>query len=257
MRDAGYDLGDGSPAWTSPTTTEAGDALIHALIDAGGQDPDWLTDEQLAGNPIRMPASDYREWFDDLPAELTDAVTEHWGPAPGRAVRRPHAIPTARSSSPHCRPATSCSWSSRRAGSARTRSRSTTTRPAAVPPLPGRLPLAGTTGSAPTPSCTSASTATWSGCPARRWACRRRCGTDAALGDLPLIYPFLVNDPGEGTQAKRRAHAVDRRPPDPADGPRRDLRRHRPARAAARRARQHRRDGPGQAARHPRSRSGR
>ena len=34
------------------------------------------------------------------------------------------------------------------------------------------------------------------------------CGTDAALGDLPLIYPFLVNDPGEGTQAKRRAHAV-------------------------------------------------
>ncbi len=34
------------------------------------------------------------------------------------------------------------------------------------------------------------------------------CGADAALGDLPLIYPFLVNDPGEGTQAKRRAHAM-------------------------------------------------
>ena len=34
------------------------------------------------------------------------------------------------------------------------------------------------------------------------------CATDAALGDLPLIYPFLVNDPGEGTQAKRRAHAT-------------------------------------------------
>ncbi|HEX2275343.1 MAG TPA: cobaltochelatase subunit CobN, partial [Acidimicrobiales bacterium] len=25
---------------------------------------------------------------------------------------------------------------------------------------------------------------------------------------LPLVYPFVVNDPGEGTQAKRRAHAV-------------------------------------------------
>ncbi len=34
------------------------------------------------------------------------------------------------------------------------------------------------------------------------------CGTDATLADLPLIYPFLVNDPGEGTQAKRRAHAT-------------------------------------------------
>ena len=34
------------------------------------------------------------------------------------------------------------------------------------------------------------------------------CGADAALGAVPLIYPFLVNDPGEGTQAKRRAHAT-------------------------------------------------
>ena len=35
-----------------------------------------------------------------------------------------------------------------------------------------------------------------------------RCAPDAALGDVPLVYPFVVNDPGEGTQAKRRAHAV-------------------------------------------------
>jgi cobaltochelatase CobN len=34
------------------------------------------------------------------------------------------------------------------------------------------------------------------------------CWPDVALGDLPLVYPFVVNDPGEGTQAKRRAHAV-------------------------------------------------
>jgi cobaltochelatase CobN len=34
------------------------------------------------------------------------------------------------------------------------------------------------------------------------------CFPDALLGDLPLVYPFIVNDPGEGSQAKRRAHAV-------------------------------------------------
>jgi cobaltochelatase CobN len=34
------------------------------------------------------------------------------------------------------------------------------------------------------------------------------CFPDVLLGDLPLIYPFIVNDPGEGSQAKRRAHAV-------------------------------------------------
>ncbi|MDP9425475.1 MAG: cobaltochelatase subunit CobN, partial [Actinomycetota bacterium] len=34
------------------------------------------------------------------------------------------------------------------------------------------------------------------------------CAPDAALKDVPLFYPFVVNDPGEGTQAKRRAHAT-------------------------------------------------
>jgi cobaltochelatase CobN len=31
---------------------------------------------------------------------------------------------------------------------------------------------------------------------------------EAVLGPLPHLYPFIVNDPGEGTQAKRRAQAV-------------------------------------------------
>jgi cobaltochelatase CobN len=34
------------------------------------------------------------------------------------------------------------------------------------------------------------------------------CFPDAVLGPLPHLYPFIVNDPGEGTQAKRRAQAV-------------------------------------------------
>ncbi|HXI06321.1 MAG: cobaltochelatase subunit CobN [Bradyrhizobium sp.] len=34
------------------------------------------------------------------------------------------------------------------------------------------------------------------------------CLPDAVLGPLPHIYPFIVNDPGEGIQAKRRTSAV-------------------------------------------------
>lgn len=34
------------------------------------------------------------------------------------------------------------------------------------------------------------------------------CFPDAILGPMPHLYPFIVNDPGEGTQAKRRASAV-------------------------------------------------
>lgn len=34
------------------------------------------------------------------------------------------------------------------------------------------------------------------------------CWPDAVLGPTPNIYPFIVNDPGEGAQAKRRTQAV-------------------------------------------------
>ena len=46
------------------------------------------------------------------------------------------------------------------------------------------------------------------GCLARRVALSSDCFPEAALGPVPHLYPFIVNDPGEGTQAKRRAQAV-------------------------------------------------
>ena len=44
--------------------------------------------------------------------------------------------------------------------------------------------------------------------PGKALALSQNCFPEAALGPLPHIYPFIVNDPGEGSQAKRRAAAV-------------------------------------------------
>jgi len=44
--------------------------------------------------------------------------------------------------------------------------------------------------------------------PGKSLALSEECYPEAVLGSLPNIYPFIVNDPGEGTQAKRRASAV-------------------------------------------------
>ena len=44
--------------------------------------------------------------------------------------------------------------------------------------------------------------------PGKSVALGPECWPDAVFGGLPHLYPFIVNDPGEGTQAKRRAHAV-------------------------------------------------
>ncbi len=44
--------------------------------------------------------------------------------------------------------------------------------------------------------------------PGKALALSEDCFPEAALGPLPHLYPFIVNDPGEGAQAKRRAQAV-------------------------------------------------
>ncbi len=36
-----------------------GDELMHALIATGGHDPEFLTDDQLATAPLRLPVADY------------------------------------------------------------------------------------------------------------------------------------------------------------------------------------------------------
>ncbi|MDQ0070488.1 cobaltochelatase CobN [Variovorax boronicumulans] len=44
--------------------------------------------------------------------------------------------------------------------------------------------------------------------PGKSIALSQTCWPDAILGPLPNVYPFIVNDPGEGAQAKRRTQAV-------------------------------------------------
>ncbi|MDR5904115.1 cobaltochelatase subunit CobN [Franzmannia qiaohouensis] len=44
--------------------------------------------------------------------------------------------------------------------------------------------------------------------PGKSTALSAECWPEIALGPLPHFYPFIVNDPGEGAQAKRRSQAV-------------------------------------------------
>jgi cobaltochelatase CobN len=208
MRDAGYRVGD-----VPGLEAQDGDALIHALIERGGQDPDWLTEGQLGGNPIRVPAKLYRDWFATLPKALTDKVVEHWGPAPGelfvdRSHDRDGEIVIA----------------AMQAGNAVLMvqpPRGFGANPVAIyhdPDLPPshhylaayrwlNMPVDdGGFGADAVVHLGKHGNLEW--LPGKTLGMSATCGTDAALGDLPLIYPFLVNDPGEGTQAKRRAHAT-------------------------------------------------
>ncbi|MER6665513.1 cobaltochelatase subunit CobN [Amycolatopsis japonica] len=205
MRDQGYDLGENPFPGVEPTGTDQpdGDALIHALIAAGGQDPEWLTEEQLSGNPIRVPADKYREWFAKLPAELREGMEEHWGPAPGELYVDNGDIVLASLQSGNVilmiQPP-----------------RGFGENPVAIYHNPDLPPshhylaayrwLEEEFGAHAVVHLGKHGSLEW--LPGKTAGLSDSCAPDAVLGNLPLIYPFLINDPGEGAQAKRRAHAT-------------------------------------------------
>ncbi|MCG5433387.1 cobaltochelatase subunit CobN [Mycobacterium sp. MYCO198283] len=203
MRDAGYQIGD-----VPGLDAHDGDALMHALIARGGQDADWLTSEQLVGNPVRVSAADYRRWFDTLPADLRDAVVEHWGSPPGELFVDRSANPDGDIviAAMVCGNVVVLVQPPRGFGE----------NPVAIYHDPDLPPshhylaayrwLDTQFGADAVVHLGKHGNLEW--LPGKTLGMSASCGTDAALGDLPLIYPFLVNDPGEGTQAKRRAHAV-------------------------------------------------
>ena len=210
----GYDFGtEDIPGLASGDGVDDGDELIRALIDAGGHDQDWLTEEQLARNPVRVPAADYRRWYATLPRDLREAVERHWGPPPGEmfvdrsrneegdivlaALRHGNLLiliqpprgfgenPIAIYHDPDLPPShhylAAYRW-------------------IAAPAAEGGF------GADAMIHLGKHGNLEW--LPGKNAGLSAACAPDAALGDLPLVYPFLVNDPGEGTQAKRRVHAT-------------------------------------------------
>ena len=206
MREAGYDLGEPGavPGLDLADDTEAGDALIHALIAAGGQDEEWLTSAQLTDAQVRITPEQYAAWTADLDPGLRDQVVDAWGPAPGRLFVNDDgevvlATITAGNVVLMIQPP-----------------RGFGENPVAIYHDPELAPshhylaayrwLKHGFGAHAVVHLGKHGSMEW--LPGKNAALSAACGTDAAIADLPLVYPFLVNDPGEGAQAKRRAHAV-------------------------------------------------
>ncbi|MFI6166653.1 cobaltochelatase subunit CobN [Nocardia sp. NPDC051052] len=208
MRSAGYHLGE--PGQIPGLDEQDGDALIHALIAAGGQDPDWLTAEQLEGNPIRIGAAAYTAWFDTLPEDLREAIIEAWGPPPGELYVDRSADPKGEIVIAALRFGNVVLMVQPPRGFGEN--------PVAIYHDPDLPPshhylaayqwVRSSEGFGADAMVHLGKHGNLEWLPGKTLGMSASCGTDAALGDLPLIYPFLVNDPGEGTQAKRRAHAT-------------------------------------------------
>ncbi|HTK05962.1 MAG TPA: cobaltochelatase subunit CobN [Ktedonobacteraceae bacterium] len=196
LRNAGYVIDD---------VPESGDELIHALIDRCSYDTELLTEAQLAQAAGRVPAAHYANWFTDLPARNQEEMQERWGRPPGGAYVHNDAIALA-------------GLTLGNVFVALQPPRGYGMDPNAIYHVPDLPPthnyyalyrwLRDAQGWNADAIIHLGKHGTLEWLPGKSVGLSQNCYPDQLLDDLPLIYPFIINNPGEGAQAKRRAHAV-------------------------------------------------
>ncbi|MDB5408108.1 MAG: cobN [Rhodospirillales bacterium] len=195
MAAAGYDIGE-IPA--------DGNALIRRLLAGPTNSPasaDHPVEESLA-------RSDYAAFFATLPPTVQDAVHERWGP--------PERDPFFREGRLDCGSFAIPAFRLGKIAVGLQPARGYNIDPAASYHSPDLVPphgylafyawLADAFRADAVVQMGKHGNLEW--LPGKAVALSAECFPEAALGPLPHLYPFIVNDPGEGTQAKRRAQAV-------------------------------------------------
>ena len=180
----------------------SGDELLFELIGRCSYDVKWLEEEQLA-RAYRLPTDRYTAWFEEAPEVNRGDMEGQWGEAPGGAYIDKGAFALA-------------GLEFGNAFVALQPPRGYDMDPDQVyhrpdlPPPHNYLALyrwleyvwkadaivhMGKHG-----------TLEW--LPGKSVGLSESCFPDLILGDMPLVYPFIINDPGEGSQANRGAHAT-------------------------------------------------
>lgn len=199
MRGRGYEVG---------TLPEDGDALFHDLLARGSYDDNYPLNPAQAK---KVSVARYREWFDAFPENVRKRLVRSWN-EPGRDPKEPW-----RDSSDYLFAALEME----NALVALQPPRGYGMNPDAIyhtPDLPPTHHYAAFYRWLAAPRAQGGweadaivhvgkhGTLEW--LPGKGIGLSGECFPDLLLGDMPLVYPFIINDPGEGSQAKRRAHAV-------------------------------------------------
>ncbi len=194
MKDAGFRV-DPVP--------ESGDRLMQDLLGGCTQDEEFQTPEHLERTPLKLPAARYLARFEEVPAARREAIARQWGDPPGEYMmaRDGMAIP-------------GLSLGNVFVGIQPSRGFGKDTR--AIyhsPDLPPTHFYLGyyqwileVFGAHAVVHVGKHGNLEW--LPGKGIGLSESCFPEVALGAVPNIYPYIINNPGEGTQAKRRAHAV-------------------------------------------------
>ena len=194
MKNAGYNVTD-IPA--------DGAELVHRIIERCSNDTDTLTEEQLRLAAGHVTGTQYRDWFSTFPKQVQTELRAAWGEPPGQVYRTGDDLAIA-----------GIDLGNVFVGLQPPRGFGEN--PIAVYHSPDLAPThhyvayyrwvrdifkadamvhVGKHG-----------TMEW--LPGKGIGLSNACYPEVTLEDVPLFYPFIINNPGEGAQAKRRAHAT-------------------------------------------------
>jgi len=194
MQEAGYHV---------ENVPETGDQLIHELIDRCSYDEIYLTEQQLAQAAGQVSSAAYQQWFNALPASQRQQISGRWGDPPGEAYIHNDSIAL---------PGLALG----NVFIALQPPRGYGMDPDAIYHQPDLPPphyfyamyewLRSEWGADAIVHVGKHGTVEW--LPGKGVGVSQDCFPDTFQGDLPLFYPFILNNPGEGAQAKRRTHAA-------------------------------------------------
>ncbi|WP_373635747.1 cobaltochelatase subunit CobN [Yoonia sp. SS1-5] len=187
-------------------------ALMQQIMDGP---TNWLTDRANKEGGEHLPLDIYKKHFDALPWDVKEQITTRWGqPEDDPFIISPEILPPEGPTS-----ATGFALSIHRYGNAIVGLQpargynidpiDTYHSPDLVPPhnyLAFYFWLRHHWGADAIIHMGKHGNLEW--LPGKAVALSETCWPEAVFGPMPHIYPFIVNDPGEGTQAKRRTSAV-------------------------------------------------
>jgi cobaltochelatase CobN len=186
----GYDLGDDQPA--------SGQQLIDTLTSQLTLDNRWVAPDDVRDRSVDVVSTDqYREWFADVDERFQENIVDEWGDPPDR----PFAIPGAEFGNVlvTVQPPRGFGMD-----------------PAKVyhdsdlqPPHDYYAFYAWLRNSFEADAVVHLGThGSLEWLPGKTVGLNGASAPDQLIGDLPNVYPYIVNNPGEGTQAKRRSYAA-------------------------------------------------
>ena len=194
LKDAGYKVTD------IPGT---GDELVHRIIERCSNDRDNLTEEQLKLAAGHVTSRQYGDWFSSFSEDVAEELTRDWGEPPGQVYRTNGSLAIA-----------GIDLGNVFVGLQPPRGFGEN--PIAIYHSPEMAPthhyiayyrwVRDVFGADAILHLGKHGTLEW--LPGKGIGLSSSCYPEVAMDDVPLFYPFIINDPGEGAQAKRRAHAT-------------------------------------------------